>query len=80
MFPTHDHIAQAGIMAMIPKVAAVKLKLDPNPLPSIALGIDTSFGLTVRVRSMDSLNDEAQFVTDHAEQENHPLFIDRSMS
>ena len=62
---------------MISEVRAVEFKLDAYSLPPLALCIDASFGLAIRKRGVDSLNDKAQFVADHAEQENNALLIDR---
>ena len=60
---------------MISEVCAVEFELNSDSLPPLALRIDASLCLTVRICGVDSLNDEAQFVADHTEKENNALFI-----
>src|SRR5262249_37745767 len=52
--PTHNKITAIRRMAVVPKVAALKLKLDPYTLPLPWTNL--SFGFTVWKPSLDSLH------------------------
>jgi len=47
MFPADDHVASVRVVAMLAEVAAVKLELDPHPLPAILPGIDASLRIAI---------------------------------
>jgi len=80
MLPAHNHITTVCVVPVITEVAAAKLKLDPDSLPALVATIDTTFCLAVWVSGMNGLDNEPQFITDHAEQENNALFVDRCMT
>src|SRR5262249_53332690 len=79
MLPADNHVAASRIMAMLAKVAAVKLELDPHPLPTILPGIDAALVLAIRVPCLYRLDDQAQLGADHPEEIHHALLVDRGM-
>lgn len=60
-------------MLVCPVITAQKLELDPHPLPAVLTNV--AFGFTIRKSGLQSLHNEAQFVTDHAENINDALFV-----
>ena len=63
---------------MVTEIAALKLELDPDPLP--LPGIYLPFRLAVRKSSLYRFNRVTEFSCRHAEKENDALFVDRLVS
>src|SRR5205807_1367158 len=67
-------------MAVLAEVAALELKLDAHVLPAMLLPIDAAFGLAVGVDGLDRLHDQAQLRTNHPEQIDYALLVDRCIA
>jgi len=56
MLPADNKIAGGGIMAVVAKVAAHELELNPHALPAILLAVDAALGFAVRVEGLDGFH------------------------
>ena len=72
--PTDDHIAAVEGMAVLAIIPALKLKFDVHALP--AFGSDLALGLAIGESGLDGFDHVAQFLGDHAEEENDAVFVD----
>ena len=79
VLPTNDDITTAWVMAMLFEIAAQVLELNPDSLPPLAVAADAPLRLAVRVCRVDRFDAEPDLVTDHTEEENYALLIDRGM-
>src|SRR6266851_7098361 len=64
-------------MTMCSESSRLELELDPHALPHSRSNLPLR--LTVRKSGPENLDHVAELATDHAEEKNHALFVDRSM-
>src|SRR6266568_4577433 len=62
-------------MPVCPESSRQELELDPHALPISRSNL--SLRLTVRKSGLEDLDHVAKLATDHAEEKNHALFVDR---
>ena len=79
MLPADDDVASCGVVAMIAEVTAPVFELDSNVLPALLTLVDATLGFTVWIGRVNRLDDKAQLITDHPEEEDHTLFVDGRM-
>jgi hypothetical protein len=80
IFPADHNVTTSRIMAVIAEIAAAVLELDPHALPTVAVPIDAPLRFAVGKRSVNRLNEESQFVADHAEEIHDRLLVDWGVS
>ena len=70
MRPTDDQIAVTALVAVLEKVATLKLELDANALPLSSS--DFAHCLAIGIEGLDMLDDKAETIGEHAEEKNDP--------
>src|SRR5207244_1213627 len=70
VFPADDQVAQAGVVAVVAEVAALELEFNADALPAVAAPVDAAARDAIREAMRKAFDLEAQFVGEHAEQEN----------
>lgn len=72
--PADDDVAAGGGMAVVAEIAALKFKFEADALP--AVGADLALGFAVGKAGLHGLDDVAEFLGDHAEEQDDALFVD----
>lgn len=76
VFPAHNEVALLGGVALVAEVTAPELELDPYALPLVASTVDAPLGFAIGVGVVNRLDEKAEVVADHAEQEDDTLLVD----
>jgi hypothetical protein len=73
--PADDDVAAGEGVAVAEEIAALKFKFEVDALP--AFGTDLALGFAVGEAGLHGFDGVAEFLGDHAEEEDDALFVDR---
>ena len=76
--PANDYVTTGVRVAVVAEIAALKFKFDEHALPSF--GSDLAHGFAIGEAGLDGLDHVAEFVGEHAEEEDDTLLVHRLMA